>query len=81
MPPADELSLDVGPAQAAVGLNGKVSQVPVNSVHGSLHPPHCLYCGRPKQDVTKSTVFRIAVRPALNARFSRKFLVLGLLRT
>jgi hypothetical protein len=36
MPPAGELPLDVGPAQPAVGLNGEVSQVPVDRVHGTL---------------------------------------------
>jgi hypothetical protein len=61
MPPAGELPFNVGPAQSAVGLNGEVSQVPVDSVHVTLHPSRTVlvYSGRPKQDVTTSTVFAV----------------------
>ena len=60
MPPIGELPPDVGPAQAAVGLNGEVSQVPVDRVHGTLQSrTMCFYRARAKQDVTASTVFPV----------------------
>ena len=60
MPPIGELPPDVGPAQAAVGLNGEVSQVPVDRVHGSSPSRTMLfYRAGPKRDVTASTVFPV----------------------
>src|SRR5713101_4023834 len=40
--PVRELPLDIAPAQAAVGLNCQVPQVPVDRVHATLHPGRCL---------------------------------------
>jgi len=40
--PVRELPFDIAPAQAAVGLNCQVPQVPVDRVHGTLHPGHYL---------------------------------------
>src|ERR1700734_188375 len=65
MSPNRELPLDVAAAQSTVGLNGEVSQVPVDLVHGTLHPRTVsLYYAGSKRDVTASTVLLvIPVRP------------------
>ena len=64
MPPIGELPPDVGPAQAAMGLNGQVSQVPVYRVHGSS-PSRTMrsYRAGPKPDVTASKVFPVLGLP------------------
>jgi hypothetical protein len=46
MPPIAELPPDVSPAQAAVGLNGEVSQVPVDRVHGSSPSQRSFFTAR-----------------------------------
>src|ERR1700682_196282 len=40
--PDRKLPFDIAPAQTAVGLNCQVPQVPVDRVHGALHPGRCL---------------------------------------
>ena len=70
MSPIRELPLDVAPAQSTVGLNGEVSQVPVDLVHGTLHPRIVsLYYAGSKQDVTASTdLLVIPVRPPVGTQ-------------
>ena len=76
MPPAGELPLDVGPAQAAVGLNGEVSQVPVDRVHSTL-PLGRRFLPRGAQagcDCEHSfSGFGIAIRPLLALDLAANF--------
>lgn len=46
MPPIGELPPDVDPAQAAVSLNGEVSQVPVDRVHDTLQSRTMVFTAR-----------------------------------
>ena len=75
MPPAGELPLDVGPAQAAVSLNREVSQVQVDRVHGTLHRLD-VYCAgaQARCDFEHSfSGFWVAVRPLLALDLAASF--------
>jgi hypothetical protein len=45
--PARELPPDIAPAQAAVGLICQIPQVPVDRVHGTLHPACLVFTTAP----------------------------------